>query len=139
MIIDASNLILGRLGTFVAKKSLLGEKIDIINCEKAIITGKRKRILEDYKEAYHRGIPRKGPFFRRMPDRFVKRAIRGMIPYKNARGKVAYSNLKCHVGIPDSLKDQKVDTVKNADVSKLSTTEYITVKEICSHFGVDFK
>ncbi|MBL7055863.1 50S ribosomal protein L13 [Candidatus Woesearchaeota archaeon] len=139
MIIDANNLILGRLGTYVAKKSLLGEKIDIINCEKAIITGKRKQVLEDYRKSYQMGIPKKGPFFRRMPDRFVKRAIRGMIPYKNERGKIAYSNLKCHVGIPDSLKDKKADTIENANVKKLPTLDYITVKDICSHFGVDIK
>ena len=41
MIIDGNNLILGRLGSFVAKKALLGKKIDIINCKNIIITGKK--------------------------------------------------------------------------------------------------
>ena len=38
MIIDATELIVGRFATVAAKKALLGERIDIINCEKAIIT-----------------------------------------------------------------------------------------------------
>ncbi len=38
MIIDANNMILGRLASFAAKKALLGEKIDVINCEKAVIS-----------------------------------------------------------------------------------------------------
>jgi len=45
MIIDATNLILGRLGTYVAKKALLGNKIDIVNCENSVVTGNRKRIF----------------------------------------------------------------------------------------------
>jgi len=39
MIVDASNMILGRMVSYVAKKALLGEKVDIVNCEKAVITG----------------------------------------------------------------------------------------------------
>ena len=48
MIIDANNLILGRLGTYAAKKALLGEKIDIVNCESCVITGNRKKIFDNY-------------------------------------------------------------------------------------------
>ena len=50
MIIDASDMILGRLATYVAKKALLGEKVDIVNCEKAVITGNKKSVFEKYKK-----------------------------------------------------------------------------------------
>ena len=46
MIIDATNIILGRLASFAAKHALLGETIEIINCENAVITGNKKRTLE---------------------------------------------------------------------------------------------
>ena len=36
MIIDARNLILGRLATITAKKALQGEDIHIINCENIV-------------------------------------------------------------------------------------------------------
>jgi large subunit ribosomal protein L13 len=135
MIIDANNLILGRLGTFVAKKALLGEKIDIVNCENSVITGDRARIFKDQDTKLKRGIPSKGPFTHRMPDRFVKRSIRGMLPYKQERGRTAFDNIKCHRGTPENLKGQKVDTIKEANVEKLPNLKYITIKEICKHIG----
>src|SRR3989339_1417323 len=133
MIIDATNLILGRLGTYAAKKALLGEKIDIVNCENCVITGDRDRILQDYDTKLKRGIHAKGPFMRRMPDRFVKRAIRGMLPYKKGRGREAFKNIKCYMGVPDELKDQKRDTIKDANVEKLPNFKYVTIKDVCKH------
>ena len=135
MIIDANNLILGRIGTFVAKKALLGEKIDIVNCESSVVTGNKDKIFGDYKKSSKRGIPSKGPFFYKMPDRFVKRTIRGMLPYKKERGRNAFKNIKCHIGIPENLKNQKFDTIKNANVEKLPNLNYATVKEICVQLG----
>ena len=135
MIIDANYLILGRLGTFVAKKALLGEKIDIVNCESCVITGNRDDIFERYDKRLHRGTPAKGPFTRRMPDRFVKRAIRGMLPYKKGRGRVAFKNIKCYIGVPENLKNQKLDTIKNASADKLPNFKYVAVKDICKHIG----
>ena len=64
-VIDAKDLVLGRLATAVAKRALLGESIDIVNCEKAIITGNKKTILKRYQQRRDRGIPTKGPFFPR--------------------------------------------------------------------------
>ena len=135
MIIDANNLILGRLGTFVAKKALLGEKVDIVNCENSIVTGDRKKIFEDYDNFLKRGTPSKGPFVQRMPDRFVKRSIRGMIPYKKERGRIAFKNIKCYIGVPEKMKEKKFDTIKEANVDKLPNLKFIKVKEICKHIG----
>jgi|TARA_B100001964_G_scaffold223674_2_gene269819 large subunit ribosomal protein L13 len=135
MIIDANNLILGRLGTYVAKNALLGEKVDIVNCESCVITGNRDKVFEDYDRFLKMGTPSKGPFVRRMPDRFVKRAIRGMLPYKKERGRKAFKNIKCYRGVPDSLKDQKFDTLKEANVGKLPNLKYVSVKDICVHIG----
>ena len=135
MIIDANNLILGRLGTFVAKKALLGKKIDIVNCESCVVTGGRARIFKDYDNFLKRGTQSKGPFVRRMPDRFVKRAIRGMLPYKKDRGRIAFKNIKCYIGVPENLKNQKFDTIKSANVEKVPNLKYIKIKDICVHIG----
>ena len=135
MIIDANNLILGRLGTYVAKKALLGEYIDIVNCENSVVTGDRNKIFEKYDNFLKRGIPAKGPFIRRMPDRFVKRAIRGMLPYKKERGRSAFKNIKCHLGVPEDLKDKKLDTIKEANIDKVPNLKYIKVKDVCKHIG----
>ena len=41
MIVDANNLVLGRMATHVAKELLKGEKVDIVNCEKVVVSGSR--------------------------------------------------------------------------------------------------
>ena len=139
MIIDATNLILGRLGTYVAKKALFGEKIEIVNCENSIITGNRKKIFEDYKKFLKKGTPAKGPFFYKMPDMFVKRSIRGMLPYKKYRGKKAFKNIMCHIGVPENLRNEKFDTIKSANVEKLPNLKYVKVKDVCINFGFKIK
>ena len=132
--IDATNLIVGRLGTYVAKQALLGAKVKIFNSEKAIITGKKEEVLAKYSTKHKMGIT-KGPFLPRMPDRFVKRIIRGMLPYKSERGKNAYKNIICYIGVPEEFKDQKLETIKNADVSKMQNTMYVKVELISKLLG----
>ena len=87
-VIDATNSIVGRLSSKIAKRALLGEKIDLINCEKAVLTGRKKSIFAKYKQRKERGNPLKGPFLSMMPDRFVRRIVRGMVPYKQEKGRL---------------------------------------------------
>jgi len=136
MIIDATNLILGRLATFVAKKALLGEKVYIVNCEKAVISGNKKNIFEKFKHKNDLGRnPYKGPFYPKMPDTIVRRTIRGMLPWKNARGRNAYKNVLCYVGLPEKFKNQKLETIDEFNVSKLQNLKYVTVEEVAKHLG----
>lgn len=135
MIIDAKNLILGRLASYVAKKALLGDKIEIVNCEYAVIVGNKKDILTKFKIKMQRGVHTKGPFLPRMPDRFVKRIIRGMLPYKMSKGRTAFKNIKCYIGIPDKHKSSKLETLNEINVSKKKIIYYVNVKTICSFLG----
>ena len=89
-IIDAEGSILGRMCTKVAKRLLNGETIAIVNAEKALISGKRTTIKQNYTQKRQVGTYRKGPFFPRMPDRLVKRTVRGMIPYQTPHGRTAF-------------------------------------------------
>lgn len=134
MILDATNLILGRLASYAAKKALLGEKVDVVNCEKAVVSGRKKRTIKKYLHIQSRGT-HKGPFLPKKPNLFVRRAIRGMLPYKKGRGEDAFSRIKCYIGVPEELKDKKAETIKNAAVSKLPKLYYITVNEICKELG----
>ena len=89
MIIDAKGHVLGRLATYVAKNALLGEDIIIVNSEKIMISGKKKVILKreaERLETRNKGNPQKGPYHQKRPDKFVRRTIRGMLPWKRARG-----------------------------------------------------
>ncbi len=134
-VIDASDLILGRLATYVAKRVLLGENIELVNCEKAVITGNKRMILSKYQQRRERGTPSKGPFFPRRADMLVRRAIRGMLPYKKNRGREAFKRIKCHIGVPKEFENQKIETIKNANMSKLTTQKYIKVGELSKLLG----
>ena len=135
MIIDATNLIAGRLATEVAKKALLGEKIDIINSEKAILSGKKTEVFAKFKSKYDKGIPLKGPYVHRSPDRLLRRIIRGMLPYKQERGAEALKRVMCWKGIPEPFKGKKAETLKQADISKLPNLKYVTLGDIAKQIG----
>ena len=66
---------------------------------------------------------------------FVRRTIRGMLPWKRSRGREVYKNIKCHVGTPESLKSEKAIVVESANIAKVHSTDYIKVKEICRAIG----
>ena len=135
MIINGENLILGRLASFVAKQSLLGEKIDIVNCEKVLVTGSKKIVLEKYKRKIRMGTPEKGPFFPKQPHLIVKRTIRGMLPYKQEKGLSAFKRIKCYLGIPGEFQNKPLETIENAHISKSQTLKYLTLKQICELIG----
>lgn len=135
MIIDATNAIIGRLASVVAKHALQGETVDIINVELAVITGNRKFITDKYAHRMSRGMPKTGPFFFKKEDRFVRRVIRGMLPYTQPKGKTAYGKVKCHIGVPTPFKDKKAESITTADVTQTQNLKYMTVKELCMLLG----
>ena len=124
MIIDAEDLILGRMISYVAKRALLGEKIDIVNCEKAIVTGNKENIFEKYRLRRNLGGPFKGPFLPRIPDRFVRRIVRGMLPYKQEKGRIAFKRVMCYNSIPNEFKNMKMEKIKEADISRVKSLKY---------------
>ena len=133
-IIDAKDLILGRIASIVAKRLLKGEKIIVVNAEKAVLSGKRKSRVREAKEFLEVGHPKKGPFHYRRPDRIVRRTVRGMLPYKQPKGKQAYKRLKVFIGMPEELKDQKMETLAEAHAKKLKCP-YFTVDEFAKEIG----
>lgn len=134
-IIDAEGAILGRMCTNVAKRLLGGEQIAIVNSEKAIITGKKSAIKKRYKQKRDVGTYRKGPFFPRMPDRLVKRSVRGMIPYQTPHGRTAYKKLKCYIGVPKEFEGKSFEKIDDA---KKQPVKYMTVDEVSKFLGVNF-
>jgi len=135
MIIDGKDSILGRVGTYVAKQALLGNKVDVINCEECIVGGKKDAIIGDYLRRLHRKAPTKGPYFYRRPDMFVKRTIRGMLPHKRTRGREAFKRIRCHIGVPDNFKNEKALLIENAGLGEKHSKGYLKVKDICKAVG----
>jgi large subunit ribosomal protein L13 len=134
MIIDAKNMIVGRIATVAAKRALLGEKVDIINCESAVITGNKEFTFSEMKRKRDMGTF-KGPFPSRIPDRFVRRIVRGMLPFKMSKGKDAFKRVMCYMGVPKEFEGKEITQISGANISKLNNQKYVTIKEICKKLG----
>ncbi|UCC18185.1 MAG: 50S ribosomal protein L13 [Promethearchaeota archaeon] len=141
---DATNKILGRFCSQIAKKALLGEYIVIINAKKAIISGTKRDIHEKYLaklEISTATNPRRGPFHERRPDTFMRRVIKQMLPRKKLRGKEAIKRVHIYIsGIPERFKSryQKLEPneIKNADKRRLSYfNRFITLENLCQRIG----
>ncbi|DAC71886.1 MAG TPA: 50S ribosomal protein L13 [Thermoplasmata archaeon] len=131
-IIDAEGAVLGRLCTAVAKRLLNGEEIAVVNSDKAIVTGKKAMIKAHYKHEREVGTYRKGPFYPRMPDRLVKRCVRGMIPYQEPHGRTAYKRLKCYIGIPKEFQGKPCEKIAAAEKHPAN---YMTIHDIAEFLG----
>ncbi|MCZ7397870.1 MAG: 50S ribosomal protein L13 [Candidatus Methanoperedens sp.] len=134
-VIDANNLILGRMASIVAQRLLKGEEINIINAEKAIISGRRDTTFERYKKYVARGSREFGPHFPRRPDHMVKRTIRGMIPHKKMTGREAFDRLKVYIGVPPELSKEQASTIEDASITRLSTSNYTVIGELSKKLG----
>jgi large subunit ribosomal protein L13 len=135
MIIDATNLVLGRMATKAAKEALKGEEVVIVNCEKAVITGNRKQILANYNQKIARGQVNQGPYFPKRPDMLVRRTIRGMLPRKKPSGRAAFGKVKCHVGVPSDVKADTAKSLPEASIERIKKTSHFTVNDLCKQIG----
>lgn len=133
-VINAEGRKLGRMCSEAVGKAMAGEKVRIVNSEKAIITGKKEGIIERYKTRFNIkdiGNPRKSPkMVSRRPDLFIKKTIKGMIPQEKKKGKKAQKRIKAHIEVPEELSD------KVPDPKEIKTSaSYSTVGTICRELG----
>jgi large subunit ribosomal protein L13 len=138
VVIDAKNLILGRMASNVAKRLLNGEEINIINAEKAIISGIRDTTFKRYEKYAARGSREFGPRFPRRPEQIVARTIRGMIPHTKMTGRDAYNRLRVYIGVPPELAKEQVTTIENASITRLSTSNYTVLGDLSKRLGSKF-
>ena len=133
-IINADGLILGRMASLVAKKLLNGENVVIVNAEKAIISGKKRSKVAAAKEFLEVGAPKRGPFHYRRPDRILRKTVRGMLPFKQPKGKLALKKLRVFISVPEDLKDKQMVSLKDAQVEKLNGP-YFTLAHLAKEIG----
>ena len=136
-VIDAKGLVIGRLSTHVAKKLLMDKELEIavINAEKAIVSGNRKMVLRRYIAKRDLNHPRKGPNFPKLPDRILKRTIRGMLPYQQPKGREALKRVKVYIGTPKDLEGKKSKTVEAAQNKGLAS--FVELEEISRILGAN--
>jgi large subunit ribosomal protein L13 len=134
LVISAEGLILGRMASVIAKRLLNGEKIIVVNAEKAVLSGKRISKIAEAKEFLEVGYPRQGPLHYKRPDRIVRKTVRGMLPFKQPKGRQAYKRLMVYVGVPNELKTLKMETLPDAKSDKLTCSRF-TVGELAKEIG----
>ncbi len=138
IVVDATGLVLGRLASITAKSLLSGEEINIVNAEKAVITGERDAIFADYGQTRARGHKERGPYFPRRPEMILKRTVRGMLPYKMRRGRDAFSRLRIYVGIPREFKGMQFEQPEGAKMRTASNNKYIELGALSKRLGANF-
>ncbi len=134
--IDGSDLILGRLSSWIAKNVLSGERIVVVNAQNVLVTGNRKTLIDAHQVLRARAThtnPKRGPFYPRFPDRILRRTVRGMLPWKTTRGREAFRRIVAYIDIPDELKEVEFQTVPVAQGKTLK--KYITVGELSKNIG----
>ncbi|MFX1568048.1 MAG: 50S ribosomal protein L13 [Promethearchaeota archaeon] len=141
---DASDKILGRFCSQIAKKALLGEYIVIVNAKDAIISGTKRDVHERHLAKLNISTatnPRRGPFHERRPDTFMRRVIKQMLPRKKLRGKEALKRVHVYISdIPERFKNRYQKLVPNeiqkVEKKRLSYyNRYITLEDLCQRIG----
>ncbi|OQX22382.1 MAG: 50S ribosomal protein L13 [Candidatus Altiarchaeales archaeon A3] len=150
MIVNAEGQILGRMASFVAKRALRGDRVVVVNAEKALISGTKTGIQTEVSLRLgirNWGNPKKGPFMMKQPDNFVRSVIRGMLPYnKNRygpRGRAAFKEVIVFMGVPQkeiekfdkSFNQANIDEISGKNLQKKPLRKYVYVSEFCKKMG----
>jgi large subunit ribosomal protein L13 len=137
IVIDAAGCIAGRLCSHVSKLLLQGNRVTIVNAERAMLSGARYKTIELYKE--HLEInsvtnPIHGPFHPRRPDTMISKMVRGMIPKRKTSGIEAFKHLRVYIGVPEEMKGVNVETFADSKITK-PESYYIPVGDVAKEIG----
>ena len=138
IVVNAEGAVVGRLASKVAKLLLNGYRVYVVNIEKAVITGRKKRVLEDFTKRLwiksNVNPRRHGPFKPRSPEGIFRRVVRGMLPRRKPRGKEAFRRLRVYRGIPENLSGKEI-TVFEDTLYRENPYGYVTLYEIARYIG----
>ena len=133
MLIDATGAVVGRLSAVVAKKSLNGAKIDIVNIEKAIMTGRPSKIIERYQKRRHmtqKSNPEEAAKWPRRPDYLFKTILKGMLPKRTSRTKDALGRVMAYIGVPAQFEGKPAEKF-----AKKEAAAGITMQKLSRELG----
>ena len=133
VVVDARDCIMGRVASQVAERALDGERIAVVNAERAVITGREEDVMSTYRKRRELGSDR-GPYYPKQPDRILKRAIRGMLPYKRPRGREAFEDVRVYVGNPH---DEDAEVLPDTSLDRLSNIKFVQLGEISEQLGAN--
>lgn len=132
LVVDARDCIMGRVASQVADAALSGERVAVVNAESAVITGREEDVMSVYRKRAELGAE-SGPYYPKRPDGILKRAIRGMIPYKTTSGREAFENVRVYVGNPYDDAEVLDDT----SLDRLSNIKFVHLGEVSENLGAN--
>jgi large subunit ribosomal protein L13 len=137
VVVDATNCIAGRMCSHISKLLLQGNRVAIVNAEKAMLSGNRYKTIDSYKE--HLGInsvtnPIHGPFHPRRPDTILSKMVRGMVPKRKPDGVSAFKRLRVYMGVPEGMKSAKMESFDDSKITK-PESYYISIAEVAKQIG----
>jgi len=132
VVVDARDCILGRVASQVAERALDGERVAVVNAERAVITGSYDDVVGTFQERRRVGSDR-GPAYPKRPDGIFKRSIRGMVPHKRERGRRALENVRVYVGDPYDDAEVLPDT----SLDRLSNITFVSLGEVSEALGAN--
>ena len=131
VIVDARDCIMGRVASQVAERAMDGESIAVVNVERAVITGREGDVTSKFQKRRELGSDR-GPAYPKRPDGIFKRAIRGMVPYKEQQGRAAFENVRVYVGNP---YDDDGEILEGTSLDRLSNIKFVQLDELAESLG----
>ena len=135
--IDATNQIAGRLSSKIAKLVLSGKRVVVVNADKALISGSRTSVINQWKERLELGSkvnPIYGPIHPRRPDNILRRMVRGMVPRKKPKGATAMKRLRVYVGVPSGLDLSKMTKFEETLATR-PIPVYVTMGDLSKSLG----
>ncbi len=135
--VDATNQIAGRLSSKVAKLLLSGNRVVVLNAEKALVSGSRTSVINQWKERLElssRVNPIYGPIHPRRPDNILRRMVRGMVPRKKPKGATAMKRLRVYIGVPEAVSGAKLTKFEDTAASR-PIPVYVTMGDLSKSLG----
>ncbi|MCP8310798.1 MAG: 50S ribosomal protein L13 [Candidatus Methylarchaceae archaeon HK01B] len=137
MVVDAQGHIAGRLSSYIAKSLLKGNKVVVVNAEKTLLSGRKSSIINQYLKRLEIGSvinPRHGPLHPRRPDTMLTKMVRGMLPYRKAKGLEALKRLRVYISIPEQYNSVEKAVFEKALATK-PLSFYLTLGDVASRLG----
>lgn len=144
VVIDATDHVVGRLASVVAKKLLNGQRMTIVNAEKAVLTGNKGSIKEHYQmlarrkqRTSHKKIT---VWYPKRPETLLKNSVTRMLPKKKPKGRDAAKRLRVYTGMPSQYAARDLQTVEKAKLrgaisSSGKMLKSITLGELAAEMG----
>jgi len=135
--IDGKGQVLGRLASIVAKKLLEGNRVVIVNIEKVVLKGSWSTVEKEWQSRFELKSVinpfRYSPKRPVRPDMYFRRVVRGMLPWRKAKGRQALRRLRVYIGVPKNLENLRFIQFEEAQGGL--GKEFVSLARIASRFG----